>query len=315
MAMMYFPRKKRRKRPAVIITTLGMVLSLILAAGFGIRTIPEIIAGISSDRVFSDMVDSAVQEYVPMEKPDGSTPAPVENAVTIDWEGYAGTDIIGWFQMDDISYPLLQGTDNEYYLHHLPDGTYNINGSLFLLAENNRFLSDPSNFIYGHNMSSGRMFGKLKNYATEASKGQEFYIYLPDGTCHIYRFFSVNIVNESSDAYTWSFSSEDSFLSWQNNLLETSLFDTGGVASADKKFVTLSTCDGWEGTTSRLIICGEEVRVETLQEPASWYESYLAEYSSVKDSWTSRSNEIAQGLSDVLSNARQELQNTLGGDS
>lgn len=67
----------------------------------------------------------------------------------------------------------------------------------FLLNHNNPLFTDRSNFVYGHNMGNGSMFGRLKNYMTDASKDHLFYIYLPDGTRHVYQFFSVATVFQS----------------------------------------------------------------------------------------------------------------------
>ena len=103
-----------------------------------------------------------------------------DDALKIDWDAYSGTEIVAWFQMDDISYPIMQHSDNDYYLHRLPDGTYNFGGSLFLLNHNNPMFTDQSSFVYGHNMNNGSMFGSLRHCITPDWKGHKFYIYLPD---------------------------------------------------------------------------------------------------------------------------------------
>lgn len=75
-------------------------------------------------------------------------------------------DIVGWIYIPGtrIDYPLLQGSDNSYYLKHNPSGKYSIAGSVFIDKRG----SDCDNIvIYGHNMSeaSGVIFHDLTRFA------------------------------------------------------------------------------------------------------------------------------------------------------
>ena len=74
-------------------------------------------------------------------------------------------DLIGWIYMadTDIDYPVVQGTDNQYYLHHAPDGSENILGTIFLSYQCAPDFSDNLNILYGHNMQSG-MFGDIRRF-------------------------------------------------------------------------------------------------------------------------------------------------------
>lgn len=49
-------------------------------------------------------------------------------------EKYNNKDVVGTISIDntDFNTVVMQGNDNSYYLNHLPDKTYNINGSIFL---------------------------------------------------------------------------------------------------------------------------------------------------------------------------------------
>ena len=77
----------------------------------------------------------------------------------------ANSDVIAWLQGLGglVNYPVVQGSDNAYYLTHLFDRTGNANGTLFVHCEN-RFLQDDVTFIFGHHMRSGKMFGHLTDY-------------------------------------------------------------------------------------------------------------------------------------------------------
>ena len=86
----------------------------------------------------------------------------------VDWANLKAIneDIIGWIQIEgtEISYPIVKGIDNSYYLNHTVQKTYNIAGSIFLDYRNERDFSDSKNIIYGHNMKDGSMFHVLRNY-------------------------------------------------------------------------------------------------------------------------------------------------------
>lgn len=60
-------------------------------------------------------------------------------------------DVTAWLYGPDtgISYPVVQGTDNDYYLDHLLDGTANSAGCLLWTHHAGRF-SGRNTVIYGH---------------------------------------------------------------------------------------------------------------------------------------------------------------------
>ncbi len=78
-------------------------------------------------------------------------------------------DFIGIIEIPSlgICYPLVQGEDNEKYLHTTFEGNQNPAGCIFLDCENSKDMSDGQIFIYGHNMKDGSMFGKLKKILSD----------------------------------------------------------------------------------------------------------------------------------------------------
>ena len=82
-----------------------------------------------------------------------------------------------------IDYPVMRANDYDYYLHHLPGGAQNANGSLFIDYNNAPDFSGPLTVIYGHHMRSGMMFGSLKGYKTQAYYDEHpfMYLYTPGG--------------------------------------------------------------------------------------------------------------------------------------
>lgn len=97
-----------------------------------------------------------------------------ESEINIDFDGLSviNDDIVGWIRSIDnvIDYAIVQGSDNEHYLTHMFDKSYNKAGAIFMDYSNDPDFSDENTIIYGHNMKDGSMFAYLLNY-----KDQTFY--------------------------------------------------------------------------------------------------------------------------------------------
>ena len=72
----------------------------------------------------------------------------------------AGIQILGL----GVDYPVVQGKDNDHYLHYTFDGKANKAGSIFLDYRNRKDFTDSKVILYGHNMKDGSMFSNLKKY-------------------------------------------------------------------------------------------------------------------------------------------------------
>ena len=165
----------------------------------------------------------------------------------VDFEGLKAVnpDVIAWIHIPalDISYPVVQGTDNSYYLHHLFSGEYNINGSIFVDYHNTSDFTDSNTIVYGHNMKNGSMFGTLGKYQDKALFDQNpcFYIYLPDQILK-YRIFSCYAGNVGSIGYTYRFPEVSHFSEFLDVVLSYSGYNTETEVFPTDKVVTLSTC-------------------------------------------------------------------------
>ena len=70
----------------------------------------------------------------------------------------------GWLTAGKyIDFPVVQD-DNKYYLTHNFFDEHDINGATFLDEHNSLTPKDDVLIIYGHNMKSGAIFGRLKRY-------------------------------------------------------------------------------------------------------------------------------------------------------
>lgn len=233
-----------------------------------------------NDKEQNDEQNKEIYERIKDEAKETPTDPSINEDFTIDWEVFKDTDVVAWIKFGDyIDYPVVHREDNSYYLKHTYDGQYNSGGSIFMDMYNHEDFTDYNTILYGHNMHSLTMFGIFKKYLNkEVEMPREFFIYLPDGTKHTYKVFSINQVNSGGLAYQIGFDSLDEFEEYQKTMEEGSAFDTGGVADKNKKIVTLSTCaviGSHQG--KRVVILGQEKSIKQIQEPASWYKKEKVE--------------------------------------
>lgn len=162
-------------------------------------------------------------------------------------------DIIGWIEIENtnINYPVLQGTDNSFYLNHDYQKEKNKNGAIFLDA--NYIWNPPSSnlLIYGHNNQNGTMFEDLLKY-----KNEKFYQEHPlirfttnteDSYYEIISVFNSKVYYKSqNDVFKYYYfinaNDENEFNEYIKNVKQASLYDTGKTAQYGEQLMTLSTC-------------------------------------------------------------------------
>lgn len=157
-------------------------------------------------------------------------------------------DTIGWIRFypepSEISYPLVQGKDNEEYLHKTFSDNENTLGAIFLAAENRADFFDRNSIIYGHRMDDHSMFWHLEDYKDKKfyKKNPYFYIYTPDGYEKTYHIYSVGEVEDESDTYLTQFASDEVYAKFLKMTKDVSDYDTGVKVGVKDTIVTLSTC-------------------------------------------------------------------------
>ena len=148
-------------------------------------------------------------------------------------------DVCMWIISDDgrINYPVVQGSDNEYYIDHLFNGNENDSGAIFIDFRNSSDLSDKNTFVFGHNMRDGSMFGRLEEMGTAG-----FRIITPVKTYKLTAFAGY-VVPGDSDIYQIAFSDDEDFGRYIERIRLMSEFDSGVAVNNEDKIITLSTCN------------------------------------------------------------------------
>ncbi|MCH5274432.1 MAG: class B sortase [Lachnospiraceae bacterium] len=168
-------------------------------------------------------------------------------------------DFKGWlyFPALDISYPIVQGEDNSYYLKHAFDDEKLYAGCIFMDCGASDDWSDRNTFVFGHNMRDGSMFGGFKKLLDDTSLCEEqpyFYIYTEDWV-YTYKIFSYYKTKSSSDRYM-TFNTDETYDAYTEWAVENSLYTARMDLSDRPNIVSLSTCYGSAGTSRRIMIHG-----------------------------------------------------------
>ncbi len=168
-------------------------------------------------------------------------------------------DFRGWlyFPALSISYPVVQGEDNDYYLEHSFEGEETNAGSIFMDYGASPDFTDRNTFLFGHNMRDGSMFGSFKKLLSDTALCEEnpfFYIYTAD-TVYTYEIFSYYKTTSASDRYM-VFSSDESYDEYVEWALANSVFSSEADLSERGNILSLSTCYGTAGTSRRILIHG-----------------------------------------------------------
>jgi len=154
------------------------------------------------------------------------------------------SDFVGWITIDDmISYPIVQGHNNDRYLHTTFQGSRNSSGAIFVDYRNRADFLSPVTFIYGHNMRDGSMFGTLNRFLNSdfLQENQFITIRKPDWTTITYRIFAVRVVN------VWDVENNP------NNLTASTMQNAfSAVSENTEHFLILSTCTFNQNDDERL---------------------------------------------------------------
>ena len=160
-------------------------------------------------------------------------------------------DLAGWLSIEGmkIDYPVMQGEDDTYYLHHDFYGQDSKYGCLYVKEQAD--LDAGTNFIiYGHNMKDGSMFGDLDLYLKESFFKEHpvisFDTLYEERTYDIIAVFRSQVYDADDDVFKYyqfyEADTQEEFEDFYDNIREMSLYNTGVEAKFGDSFLTLSTC-------------------------------------------------------------------------
>ena len=241
---------------------LSCLLALVCAVGIIVSTYKIIEWKIDSDRTKSqekeiqtiaevaEKEDDQKTEVVKQEKPDPKTgpywdyikmklidvdftELKQKNSETVSWISVSGTNI---------NYPVVQTTNNDFYLNHTFDRSYNEAGWVFADFRNSVDGNDKNMIFYAHGRIDGTMFGTLRNILTSGWLNNASNYTVRTSNEHenaLWQVFSVYHIPTTSDYIQTSFLSDEEFQKF-TNMLMTSATAVLRAASSTSSFRTTS---------------------------------------------------------------------------
>ena len=202
--------------------------------------------------------------------PEGSEPVEEEEPEPVYVDPYAdalrdmdfaalrevNTEVLGWILIPytKVSYPIVQGEDNSYYLKRTWRKTRSDVGAIFVECQNSGDLLDFNTIIYGHRMNNRSMFGTLDYYKKADYLAEHPVIYITDDRgSHRYEIFAMYETPVDSITYRIGLTEDIQKQAYINWCLEQSVQDTGIVPTVDDRILTLSTCTG-RGHATRWVV-------------------------------------------------------------
>lgn len=168
-------------------------------------------------------------------------------------------DVVGWMIAEgtEIDYPVVQGTDNDFYLRHLFTRERNKLGSIFMDHRNQRDFSDQQTIIYGHNMKDGSMFSSLTKYKDQGyyDSAPTMQLYTPGDDFEIAWFAGV-VVDGNEALKPFDFRDEHDLQRHIDALKRDSTFEAQTMVGVDDRIITLLTCS-YEFTNARYALYGK----------------------------------------------------------
>ncbi len=172
-------------------------------------------------------------------------------------------DTIGWIEVKNtnINYPIVQASNNSYYLNHSFDKKYTDAGWIFLDYRNT--LDDKNVIIYGHARKDKSMFGTLRNTLKKdwsSDESNHTIILFLENETRYYQVFSTYHIEREDYYITTNFNNENDYINFLNNIKNRSNYDYDVNLTSEDKIITLSSC---YSNTDKTVLHAKLIKTET----------------------------------------------------
>ena len=153
----------------------------------------------------------------------------------------------GWIQVNgtNINYPFVQTNNNDYYLTHSYNKSYNQAGWVFMDYRNDTENLDRNTILYAHGMNNQTMFGSLRNILSSSwyNNTDNHIIKLSTPTENtLWQVFSVYHIETTNYYIQSEFATDTEYQTFLDMLKNRSAVEFDTTVNATDKILTLSTC-------------------------------------------------------------------------
>lgn len=172
-------------------------------------------------------------------------------------------DTVGWIKVlgTNINYPIVQASDNDYYLKRDFTKKENKGGWIFLDYRNKIDDLSKNNIIYGHRRYNKSMFGTLKNVLNKNWLTNTDNHIIKISTLkynYLFQVFSVYQVPNETYYLQTDFLDNNSYLDFLNTIVSRSEYNFNTEVNEDTVILTLSTCHNKE---DRLVVHSKLIKI------------------------------------------------------
>lgn len=272
-------KKRRKKKRKLGANGLIRLFCLCLCIGVLVFSLSKIIGRMNdlsdANKAYSDLLNTGGGSEVPAQKPSRPV-SPAKDLLTFLGSDNGGIemvdtetlnqyellrqkvydlqskypDCIGYITVSDtkIDYPIMKAKDNDYYLHHLFDGTKNSAGAIFAdYRLEDDYDKNMNTIIYGHCMKDGSMFRSIKLFFDSEyryTQAQEMKItVVTTKAVYVYTYFSGYrseggyFINTFTDR-----SNKNNYYNFLKNIRAKNTISKNVGYNANSKIITLITC-------------------------------------------------------------------------
>ena len=254
-------KKKRRIRwnNVFLLITILTFLTILIISGIKIfnwlkdsNKTNNNIEEVQTNTTITEVIDTEQMEIIEVEEPPKENPYwdyIKMNLIDVNFSDLKekNNETVGWIQVGgtNINYPFVQATDNNFYLNHTFDKSYNNAGWVFMDYRNNKNDYDKNTILYAHGRLDNTMFGSLKKiiFNEWLSNSNNHIVKLSTETENtLWQVFSIYKIPTTNDYIQVKFKDDKEFIEFGNTLINRSAYNFNTNITENDKILTLSTC-------------------------------------------------------------------------